>query len=57
MFLCGIDTRTLPLKMWEGIRMEINPVIAAVSTLLICLSAVLLVLAELVRRQTQKKLK
>jgi putative spermidine/putrescine transport system permease protein len=57
MFLCGIDTRTLPLKMWEGIRMEINPVIAAVSTLLICLSAVLLIFAELVRRRTQRKLK
>jgi putative spermidine/putrescine transport system permease protein len=57
MFLCGLDTRTLPLKMWEGIRMEINPVIAAVSTLLICLSAVLLISAELFRRKTQQKLK
>ncbi len=57
MFLSGIDTRTLPLKIWEGVRMEINPVIAAVSTLLICLSAALLVFVELVRRKTQKKLK
>ncbi len=57
MFLSGIDTRTLPLKIWEGVRMEINPVIAAVSTLLICLSAVLLVFVELVRRKTQKKLR
>ena len=53
MFLCGIETRTLPLKMWEGIRMEINPVIAAVSTLLICLSMVLLILVEAIRRRTQ----
>ncbi len=53
MFLCGIETRTLPLKMWEGIRMEINPVIAAVSTLLICLSAVLLIFLEIIRRRTQ----
>jgi putative spermidine/putrescine transport system permease protein len=57
MFLCGIETRTLPLKMWEGIRMEVNPIIAAVSTLLICLSIVLLLSAELVRRKAQKKLK
>lgn len=57
MFLSGIDTRTLPLKIWEGIRMEINPVIAAVSTLLICLSAALLIFVELVRRKTQKKLR
>ena len=57
MFLCGIETRTLPLKMWEGIRMEISPVISAVSTLLICLSVILLVLTEFIRRKTQKKLK
>lgn len=57
MFLSGIDTRTLPLKIWEGVRMEINPVIAAVSTLLICLSAALLIFVELVRRKTQKKLR
>jgi len=53
MFLCGIETRTLPLKMWEGIRMEVNPVIAAVSTLLICLSVVLLIFVEIIRRRTQ----
>ena len=56
MFLCGIETRTLPLKMWEGIRMEINPVIAAVSTLLICLSVVLLIIVEIIRRRTQSKI-
>jgi putative spermidine/putrescine transport system permease protein len=46
MFICGIDTKTLPMKMWEGIRMEINPVIPAVSTLLICMSVLLLVFAQ-----------
>ncbi|NIS69710.1 MAG: ABC transporter permease subunit [Proteobacteria bacterium] len=56
MFICGIDTRTLPLKMWEGIRMEISPVIAAVSTLLICLSVVLLLSVEVLRRRAQSKI-
>lgn len=56
MFICGIDTRTLPLKMWEGIRMEISPVIAAVSTLLICLSVVLLLSAEVLRRRAQSRI-
>lgn len=56
MFLCGIETRTLPLKMWEGIRMEISPVIAAVSTLLICLSVVLLIFVDIIRRRTQLKI-
>ena len=56
MFICGINTKTLPMKMWEGIRMEVNPVIAAVSTLLILLSIVLLLSAEIVRRRTQSRI-
>ncbi|MBW2059301.1 MAG: ABC transporter permease [Deltaproteobacteria bacterium] len=56
MFICGIDTKTLPLKMWEGIRMEINPVIPAVSTLLICFSMVLLVSVEILRRRLQSRI-
>lgn len=54
MFICGISSVTLPVKMWEGIRMEINPVIAAVSTLLICLSVILLSLAEYLRSRGEK---
>jgi putative spermidine/putrescine transport system permease protein len=54
MFICGISAATLPVKMWEGIRLEINPVIAAVSTMLICLSVILLGLAEYLRSRTEK---
>jgi putative spermidine/putrescine transport system permease protein len=54
MFICGISSVTLPVKMWEGIRMEINPVIAAVSTLLICLSVILLSLAEYLRSRAER---
>jgi putative spermidine/putrescine transport system permease protein len=56
MFICGIKTKTLPLRMWEGIRMEINPIIAAVATLLISLSICLLILAELLRKRTQERI-
>lgn len=38
LFLTGIDSTTLPVQMWSGIRFEINPVVAAVSVLLVALS-------------------
>ncbi|RWX57879.1 ABC transporter permease subunit, partial [Mesorhizobium sp. M4B.F.Ca.ET.089.01.1.1] len=36
----GISMRTLPLKMWEDIRHQIDPTIAAVATLFILLPLV-----------------
>jgi len=50
-FISGATARTLPVKMWEGIRLEIDPTIAAVSTLLIGLSAALLLALALLRRE------
>ena len=38
LFLTGIDTVTLPVQMWSGIRFEINPVVAAVSVLMVVVS-------------------
>jgi putative spermidine/putrescine transport system permease protein len=38
-FLTGIDSTTLPVQMWSGIRFEINPTVAAVSVLLVALSS------------------
>src|SRR5262249_41781381 len=34
----GLSIRTLPLKMWENIRHEIDPTVAAVASLLVLLS-------------------
>ncbi|TIO74081.1 ABC transporter permease subunit [Mesorhizobium sp.] len=39
----GLSIRTLPLKMWENIRNQIDPTIAAVSTLLMLLPVLWLV--------------
>ena len=55
-FLCSIEVRTLPKRMWEGIRTEITPVIAAVSTLLICFSLILLITMEIYRVRNKKKM-
>lgn len=51
-FITGPETTTLPRKMWEGIRFELNPTIAAVSTLLIAVSWSLMLVAALARRRT-----
>jgi putative spermidine/putrescine transport system permease protein len=48
-FISGSTARTLPVKMWEGIRLEIDPTIAAVSSLLIGLSVALLLTLWLLR--------
>jgi putative spermidine/putrescine transport system permease protein len=39
LFISGIEAVTLPVQMWSGIRFEINPTVAAVSTMLIAMSA------------------
>ena len=38
LFMSGIDATTLPVQMWNGIRFEISPAVAAVSTILLVLS-------------------
>nr|WP_328824956.1 ABC transporter permease subunit [Mesorhizobium neociceri] len=42
--VAGISMRTLPLKMWEDIRHQIDPTIAAVATLLILLPLFILMI-------------
>ncbi|MFK5954168.1 MAG: ABC transporter permease [Desulfobacterium sp.] len=42
LFICGAHAVTLPKKMWDGIRDEMDPTIAAVSALLILLAIVLM---------------
>ncbi|MFB9264768.1 ABC transporter permease subunit [Bradyrhizobium erythrophlei] len=58
LFLSGPDTMTLPVKMWSGIREEITPTIAAVSSLLIAFTIIVYAGVETVRkageRQTRK---
>jgi len=48
MFISGVHVQTLPLKMWEDIRNQIDPTIAAVSSMLILLPVAWLVVLEVV---------
>ncbi len=49
LFISGTTAKTLPKRMWEGIREEIDPTIAAVAALLILVSSLFLVVSEVVR--------
>jgi len=53
-FLAGTDAVTLPKKIWEGVWLEITPVIAAASTVVIALTIALFVVLELMRRRSEE---
>jgi ABC-type spermidine/putrescine transport system permease subunit II len=54
MFICGAKSVTLPKRMWDGIRLEIDPTIAAVSSFIIFVSILILFLAEFFRRRGER---
>jgi putative spermidine/putrescine transport system permease protein len=54
LFVSGTTAVTLPRKMWQSIRFEIDPTIAAVSTILIVFTAALFLAAELLRRRSER---
>jgi putative spermidine/putrescine transport system permease protein len=51
-FLSGTDAVTLPKKIWEGVWLEITPVIAAASSVVIGLTVVLFVALQSMRRRS-----
>lgn len=51
-FLTTTRFRTLPTVMWEQVRQVIDPTVAAVATVLLVVTSVVLALALVVRRQT-----
>lgn len=42
-FITTPDTITLPVKIWDSLRMDLSPILAAIATLLIIISSVILV--------------
>lgn len=53
-FISGSTTVTLQKKIWDSIRLEINPMVASIASLLILLSVVILIGAEIFRRRAEK---
>lgn len=54
LFIASPSERTLPMQMFSGIRENISPAIAAMATLLIVMSVLLLLVMELLRRRSEK---
>jgi putative spermidine/putrescine transport system permease protein len=55
LFLSSPWLSTLPKKLWDGIRTEITPTIAAISTLLITMSIIVLISVGLIRHYFEKR--
>ena len=51
LFISGTDARTLPRLLWETMRFELTPVVAAASTLIVAFSLALLAVVQLLRGQ------
>ncbi|MGL6250057.1 MAG: ABC transporter permease, partial [Billgrantia desiderata] len=54
LFIASPTERTLPIQMFSGIRENISPAIAAMATILILISTLLLVTMELLRRRSER---
>lgn len=54
LFVSGAGAVTLPRKMWESLRLDIDPTIAAVSTILIVISVTTLASAEALRLRSER---
>lgn len=54
LFIAGAEQYTLPRQMFAGIREKYNPTIAAVATMMIVISVLLLISVELLRRRNER---
>jgi putative spermidine/putrescine transport system permease protein len=56
LFICGSTAVTLPKKMWDVIRYEIEPMLPAISTLLLLLAAFILVLVGVLQKRMARRM-
>ncbi|MCC5969159.1 MAG: ABC transporter permease [Pararhodobacter sp.] len=56
LFLMG-GAETLPVRIWNDLRFEINPTIAAISAFFVVITTIAMAIAELLRLRTQKRLR
>jgi putative spermidine/putrescine transport system permease protein len=50
-FLAGYATKTLPVKIWESIRLEFTPTVAVAATAMIALAVLLFIVAQAAMRR------
>jgi putative spermidine/putrescine transport system permease protein len=51
LFVTGGNTATLPRQMWNDLLLQVNPTLAAVSTVILVLVTLFIVVAETLRRR------
>jgi ABC-type spermidine/putrescine transport system permease subunit II len=51
LFITGGGTATLPRQMWNDLLLQVNPTLAAVSTIIVVFITLFVVVAELLRRR------
>ncbi|RLB19105.1 MAG: ABC transporter permease [Deltaproteobacteria bacterium] len=56
LFICGSTAVTLPKKMWDVIRYEIEPMLPAISTLLLLLAVVFLITTGLLQKRVARRM-
>jgi len=56
LFICGSTAVTLPKKMWDVIRYEIEPMLPAISTLLLLLAMVFLVTTGFLQKRVARRM-
>lgn len=54
-FISGVRSITMPVKMWEGITVESNPILPAASTILLIGSTIPLIVIEIHRRLRERR--
>jgi putative spermidine/putrescine transport system permease protein len=54
-FIAGYGAKTLPVKLWEEIKVEFTPVVAAGSTIILLLTVVLFFAVQLVRARAIRR--
>lgn len=53
MFLCGIKNSTLPKKIWDGVRSEIDPTITSIASILIVTVSVVMIVSSIMEYRSE----
>ncbi|MDR6997825.1 ABC transporter permease [Neobacillus niacini] len=54
-FVSDSFSKTLPVKMWEGIRLEVDPTLAAIASVLISFSIAVFIALEILKKFSKKR--
>lgn len=58
MFICGIDNETLPKKIWDSVRSELDPTITAIAAILILVITIIMTASSVMeyRKENPRKI-